>query len=69
MSKNSAFVFIKPHAVTDKAKALVKAGLAAANINVRSQPCLWVWFRSSLQQIFSSWKNVALPNSSNNVVP
>lgn len=31
---NSAFVFIKPHAVTEKAKALVKAGLAAANINV-----------------------------------
>merc|ERR1719482_2459095 len=32
--KNSAFVFIKPHAVTDKVKALAKAGLEAHGIKI-----------------------------------
>merc|ERR1719380_249725 len=32
--KNSAFVFIKPHAVTDKVKALAKAGLEAKGIKI-----------------------------------
>jgi hypothetical protein len=31
---NTAFVFIKPHAVTEATKALVKAGLAAKGIKV-----------------------------------
>lgn len=34
MVKNSAFVFIKPHAVTDAAKALVKLKLAEEGIAV-----------------------------------
>merc|ERR1719324_2106739 len=33
-AKNSAFVFIKPHAVTDKVKALAKAGLEAKGIRI-----------------------------------
>merc|ERR1719440_1270141 len=32
--KNAAFVFIKPHAVTDKVKELVKAGLEAHGIKI-----------------------------------
>merc|ERR1719305_1734488 len=32
--KNSAFVFIKPHAVTDKTKELAKAGLEKAGIKI-----------------------------------
>merc|ERR1740138_597726 len=36
-AKNSAFVFIKPHAVTDKAKELVKAGLEANDIKILKQ--------------------------------
>jgi nucleoside diphosphate kinase len=34
---NTAFVFIKPHAVTDAAKELVKAGLAAKGIKILSE--------------------------------
>ena len=34
---NSAFVFIKPHAVTDATKALVSTQLAAAGIKVLSE--------------------------------
>jgi len=34
---NSAFVFIKPHAVTEAAKALVKAGLEAKGITILSE--------------------------------
>merc|ERR1719456_1139347 len=33
-AKNSAFVFIKPHAVTDKVKALAKAGLEKHGIKI-----------------------------------
>merc|ERR1740138_1253204 len=33
-AKNSAFVFIKPHAVTDKTKELAKAGLEKHGIKV-----------------------------------
>merc|ERR1719456_881753 len=33
-AKNSAFVFIKPHAVTDKVKALAKAGLEKNGIKI-----------------------------------
>merc|ERR1719506_2856228 len=33
-AKNSAFVFIKPHAVTDKSKELAKAGLEKAGIKI-----------------------------------
>merc|ERR1719343_1477304 len=33
-AKNSAFVFIKPHAVTDKVKELVKAGLEAKGLKI-----------------------------------
>jgi len=36
-AKNSAFVFIKPHAVTDKVKALVKEGLEAKGIKIRKE--------------------------------
>jgi nucleoside diphosphate kinase len=35
--KNSAFVFIKPHAVTDKVKACAKAGLEAHGIKILKQ--------------------------------
>ena len=35
--KNTAFVFIKPHAVTEATKALVTKELASAGIKVRSQ--------------------------------
>jgi nucleoside diphosphate kinase len=35
--KNSAFVFIKPHAVTDKVKACAKAGLEKAGIKILKQ--------------------------------
>ena len=34
MVKNSAFVFIKPHAVTEDVKALVSSGLAAKGVTV-----------------------------------
>jgi len=34
MVKNSAFVFIKPHAVTDKVKELVKTGFAGHGISI-----------------------------------
>jgi len=37
---NSAFVFIKPHAVTDKVKDLVKAGLEEKNIKVLAEGSL-----------------------------
>jgi len=33
-AKNTAFVFIKPHAVTDKVKSLAKAGLEAKGIKI-----------------------------------
>merc|ERR1712066_945523 len=33
-ARNSAFVFIKPHAVTDKVKELAKAGLEAAGLKI-----------------------------------
>merc|ERR1719188_1643991 len=36
-AKNSAFVFIKPHAVTDAVKSLVKAGLEAKGLTVRKE--------------------------------
>merc|ERR1719327_1382618 len=36
-AQNSAFVFIKPHAVTDKVKELVKAGLEAKDIKILKQ--------------------------------
>jgi len=39
-SKNSAFVFIKPHAVTDKVKALAKSGLQAKGITILSEGSL-----------------------------
>jgi len=35
--KNSAFVFIKPHAVTDKVKSLVKSELKKRNINILTE--------------------------------
>ena len=38
MTTNSAFVFIKPHAVTDKVKELVKSGFAAKGVKVRVFP-------------------------------
>jgi hypothetical protein len=37
--KNSAFVFIKPHAVTGATKDLVKAGLEAKGITVCPASC------------------------------
>jgi len=37
---NSAFVFIKPHAVTDKVKALAKAGLKAKGIKILKEGSL-----------------------------
>merc|ERR1711990_1174199 len=37
---NQAFVFIKPHAVTDKVKALVKEGLEARGIKITSEGSL-----------------------------
>lgn len=37
MSHNEAFVFIKPHAVTDKTKELVKATLEAKGIEITSE--------------------------------
>merc|ERR1711939_702108 len=37
MVKNSAFVFIKPHAVTDKVKDLVKETLTARGIKISSE--------------------------------
>eukprot|EP00746_Dinoflagellata_sp_MGD_P140364 gnl/MRDRNA2_/MRDRNA2_73621_c0_seq2.p1 gnl/MRDRNA2_/MRDRNA2_73621_c0~~gnl/MRDRNA2_/MRDRNA2_73621_c0_seq2.p1 ORF type:complete len:328 (+),score=90.47 gnl/MRDRNA2_/MRDRNA2_73621_c0_seq2:96-1079(+) len=39
-SKNSAFVFIKPHAVTDKVKALAKSGLEAKGIKILAEGSL-----------------------------
>jgi len=38
--KNAAFVFIKPHAVTDKVKALAKAGLEAKGIKILAEGSL-----------------------------
>merc|ERR1719248_341636 len=38
--KNSAFVFIKPHAVTDKVKALAKSGLEAKGIKILAEGSL-----------------------------
>jgi len=38
--KNSAFVFIKPHAVTDKVKALAKSGLEANGCKILSEGTL-----------------------------
>merc|ERR1711920_353651 len=35
--KNSAFVFIKPHAVTDKVRELAKAGLEAKGLTIRKE--------------------------------
>merc|ERR1719375_2437643 len=35
--KNAAFVFIKPHAVTDAVKTLVKAGLEAKGLTIRKE--------------------------------
>ena len=44
MVKNSAFVFIKPHANTETARKVVKEGLEAKGIKVRSSlpppPCI-----------------------------
>lgn len=40
MVLNSAFVFIKPHAVTDKTKVLVAEGLKAKGINVTAEGSL-----------------------------
>jgi nucleoside diphosphate kinase len=40
MVKNSAFLFIKPHAVTDKVKALVADGLAKNDIKVVAEGAL-----------------------------
>lgn len=37
---NAAFVFIKPHAVTDKVKALAKAGLEAKGIKILAEGSL-----------------------------
>ena len=37
MVKNSAFVFVKPHAVTEATKTLVKEGLIAAGLTVLSE--------------------------------
>merc|ERR1719440_1303610 len=37
---NSAFVFIKPHAVTDKVKALAKSGLEAKGIKILAEGSL-----------------------------
>ena len=37
MVRNCAFVFIKPHAVTDKAKDLVKETLAAKEIEIKKE--------------------------------
>ncbi|KAK3235226.1 hypothetical protein CYMTET_54553 [Cymbomonas tetramitiformis] len=37
MVNNTAFVFIKPHAVTDPVKALVKEGLVAKGLNVLTE--------------------------------
>jgi nucleoside diphosphate kinase len=37
---NSAFVFVKPHAVTEATKSLVKAGLVAAGLTVTSEGSL-----------------------------
>jgi len=36
-AKNAAFVFIKPHAVTDAVKTLVKAGLEAKGITIKKE--------------------------------
>lgn len=40
MVKNSAFVFIKPHAVTDKVKELMKSGLAEHGITIVQEGAL-----------------------------
>ena len=40
MTKNSAFVFVKPHAVTDATIALVKTGLAASGLTILSEGSL-----------------------------
>jgi len=40
MVKNCAFVFIKPHAVTDKAKEAVKAGLEAKGLEIKKEGSL-----------------------------
>merc|ERR1719389_1257828 len=37
---NSAFVFIKPHAVTDKVKSLAKAGLQSKGIKILAEGSL-----------------------------
>ena len=37
MVLNTAFVFIKPHAVTEATKALVKSGLEAKGVKVCSE--------------------------------
>jgi len=39
-AKNAAFVFIKPHAVTDKVKALAKSGLEAKGIKILAEGSL-----------------------------
>jgi len=39
-STNAAFVFIKPHANTDKVKALAKAGLESKGITILAEGCL-----------------------------
>ena len=36
-TKNSAFVFVKPHAVTEATKAMVKEGLTAAGLTILSE--------------------------------
>ena len=40
MTKNAAFVFVKPHAVTEATKALVKDGLLAAGMTITSEGSL-----------------------------
>ena len=39
-TKNSAFVFVKPHAVTEATKTLVKEGLIAAGLTITSEGSL-----------------------------
>jgi nucleoside diphosphate kinase len=38
--KNHAFVFVKPHAVTEATKALVKSGLESAGLIITSEGSL-----------------------------
>jgi hypothetical protein len=40
---NRAFVFIKPHAVTESVKELVKKGLAAKGVKVSDQSWRKAW--------------------------